>query len=135
MDNVRPLRNEADYDWAVSEVEAYFIDPPAPGSAEAERFDLLCDLIDAYDARHYPLPEADPIDIILAFMNEHGWRVKDLGAVVGQKSKASEVLSRKRPLSLAMIQKITEAWGLSADLLIKPYHLEAGDGTKLRKAG
>lgn len=135
MDNIRPLRSDADYDWAVAEVEAYFIDPLEPGTPAAERFDLLCDLIDAYDARHFPMPEADPIEILSAFMRENGWKTKDLSEVIGQKSKASEVLNRKRPLSLAMIQKITQAWRISADLLVKPYRLDKDDGLLMRKAG
>jgi HTH-type transcriptional regulator/antitoxin HigA len=135
MDNVRPLRNEADYDWAVAEVEAYFIDPPVPGTPDAERFDLLCDLIDAYDAKYHPLPDADPIDILLSFMQDRGWKTKDLAEIIGQKSKASEVLNRRRPLSLAMIQKIASAWGISADLLVKPYHLEPDNSSRLRPTG
>jgi HTH-type transcriptional regulator / antitoxin HigA len=56
MKNIRPLGNEADYDRAIAEVEVYFIDPPEPGTPDAERFDLLCDLIDAYDAKHCRTP-------------------------------------------------------------------------------
>lgn len=127
MDNVRSLKTEADYDWAIAEVDAYFVNPPQPGTPDGNRFDLLCDLIDAYDARHYPLPDADPIAVIEAHMAEHGLKKKDLGDVIGQKSKATEILKKKRPLSLAMIQNISSKWGISAEYLIKPYHLASRD--------
>ena len=60
MDNIRAIRNEADYDWALSEIERYFLNEPEPGKPEAERFEVLAALIEAYEARHWPIEPADP---------------------------------------------------------------------------
>lgn len=135
MDNIRPIRNEADYLWAVAEVDRYFDSPPRPGTSDADRFDLLSDLIEAFDIKHYPLPDADPIEIIKAHMEENSLRTLDLAHVIGQKSKASEILNRRRPLSLAMIQRISAAWDIPGDLLIKQYPLADVVQNGMRKAG
>ncbi|WP_137131219.1 XRE family transcriptional regulator [Rhizobium sp. FY34] len=127
MNDIRPLRTLEDYDWAVCEVEKYFVSPPGPDTQEQDRFDILCDLIDAYDNKHHPLPEADPIDVIAAYMQEHGLKRRDLADIIGSKARATEVLERIRPLSLSMIQKIAASWIIPADLLIRPYHIDRQD--------
>lgn len=124
MNDIRPLRTLEDYKWAVCEVERYFVSPPSPHTQEQDRFDILCDLIDAYDNKHHPLPDADPIDVIVAYMQEHGLKRRDLADIIGSKARATEVLDRIRPLSLAMIQKIAASWTIPADCLIQPYHIE-----------
>jgi HTH-type transcriptional regulator/antitoxin HigA len=58
--DVRPIRTEADYDWALAEIEPYFVNPPSVGTAEAERFDVLAALIEAYEAHHWPIEPPDP---------------------------------------------------------------------------
>lgn len=123
MENIRPIRTEADYDWALAEIAPYFDDVPAQGTAEADRFDVLADLIAAYETKNHPIEPLSPIDLIATFMEDQGLEQRDLARVVGSASRASEFLNRKRPLTLAAIQKIHEAWRLPADLLIQPYHL------------
>ena len=60
MKNIRAIRTEADYDWALAEIEQYFLKEPEPGTAAAERFDVLAALIEAYEAKHWPIEPADP---------------------------------------------------------------------------
>jgi HTH-type transcriptional regulator/antitoxin HigA len=61
MDNIRPILTEADYDWAIAEITRYFDNEPVPGMPEADRFDVLAELIEAYEAKHYPVAETDPV--------------------------------------------------------------------------
>ena len=123
MDNVRPLRTEADYEWALAEIERYFDHLPDPGSSEGDRFDVLTDLVAAYEARHWPIDDLDAIDFLDGFMQNRGYGRADLAIVLGSVSRASEIMLRRRPLTLAMIQKLTQAWHVPADALIRPYRL------------
>lgn len=131
MENVKPIRNDEDLAWALSEVEVYFDNLPEPGTDECDRFDLLTDLIEAYEAKHHPLPDVDPIEFLDGWMSNNGLRRADLGAVIGQKSKATEVMQRIRPLSLAMILKIKAAWGVPVDALVKGYALHKRPARKM----
>ncbi len=130
MENIRPLKTEADYEWALVEVEAYFDHLPEPGSPDADRFDVLTELIGAYEAKHWPIEEIDPIEFLDGFMQNHGYSRSDLAAVLGSMSRASEIMLRRRPLTLAMIQKLARDWDVPAEVLIKPYHLDP-PGSKL----
>ncbi len=122
--DIRPIRTEEDYDWALAEISAYFDVIPEKGTADADRFDVLTDLISSYEAKHYPMEAPNPIEFISTFMEEKGLQQGDLATVVGSASRASEFLNRKRPLTLAAVQKIHKAWNLQAGTLIQPYHLE-----------
>ena len=122
--DIRPLRTEQDYDWALAEIERYFIDEPAIGIPESDRFDVLSDLIAAYEAKHWPIEPLDPIDAIKFRMESKGLAQSDLARVLGSRSRASEILARKRPLSLPMIQALHREWDIPADALLAPYHVE-----------
>lgn len=123
--DVRPIRNEADYDWALAEIEQYFLNEPAPGTPEADRFEVLADLIESYEGRHWPIGPADPIEVIRYRMEMGGFQTKDLAEVLGSKSRASEILNRKRAITLDMARKLHDAWGIPAEVLIRPYRLDA----------
>ena len=125
MMDIRPLRTEADYDWALAEIAPYFETEPAQGSPEADRFDVLADLIAAYEARHWPIPAGDPVEAIRYRMELGGFQSKDLGKILGSKSRASEILNRKRPLTLEMVAALNREWGIPAELLVQPYRLDA----------
>ena len=122
---LRAIRTNVDLDCALAEVEQYFDAPPAPGTDEADRFDILTDLIEAYESRAYPIEALDPIETLKVFMDIQKKRQSDLAELVGGKSRASEIMNRKRPLTLRMIQKINSSWKIPAASLIAPYHLEA----------
>lgn len=122
--DLKPIRSDADLDWALAEVEQYFDEPPASGTQEADRFDLLTDLIEAYENREYPIEGPDPVEVLRSYMSIRGHRQADLAVIVGGKSRASELMNRKRHLTLSMIQKIHKEWKIPADSLITPYHLD-----------
>lgn len=97
MNNIRPIRNETDYDWALAEIEPYFDNEPMPGTLEADRFDVLATLIEAYEATHWSIDPPDPVDAIRAALEGRGLRAADLGRVLGSTPRASEILNRRRP--------------------------------------
>ena len=125
MKNIRAIRTEADYDWALAEIEQYFLKEPEPGTPAAERFDVLAALIEAYEAKHWPIEPADPIEAIRYRMEVSGLKQTDLAELLGSASRASEILNRKRPLTTEMVYRISRKWNIPADSLVRPYHLEA----------
>ena len=120
---IRAIRSEADYDWALSEIEPYFDSEPARGTPEAERFDVLAALIEAYEMREHPVEAPDPIEAIRSVMADRELGQSDLAALLGSRSRASEILARKRRLSVEAIRRISTGWGLPADVLVRPYEL------------
>ncbi|PTQ69270.1 HTH-type transcriptional regulator/antitoxin HigA [Celeribacter persicus] len=124
MDNIRPIRTEEDLTWALAEIEPYFVTPPAPGTPDADRFDVLTDLIESYEDRHHSIQAPDPVEALQFYMEETHKNITELGRVLGSRPRASEVMSRKRRLSLDMIRKIHTAWKIPSDTLIQPYHLD-----------
>lgn len=123
--DIRPIRTEADYVWALAEITRYFDNQPAPGTPEGDRFDVLADLVEAYENRHYPIEAPDSIEAVRFVMQQSGRTQSDLAALLGSRSRASETLNRKRPLTLEMIQKISREWHIPADILVAPYRLDA----------
>src|SRR5688500_11383291 len=93
---VRPLRSKADYEAALDAIEAYFDDEPKPGTAEADRFDLLALVIEDYENKRWPIEPPDPVDAIRYRMETGGFTQADLGRVIGSRQRASDILSRKR---------------------------------------
>lgn len=122
--DIRPIKTEADYDWALQEIARYFEAEPEPGTPEADRFDVLSDLIAAYEERQYPLPQPDPVAVIRHVMEQRGGQA-GLATLLGSRSRASEVLNRKRPLTLEMIRLLQKEWQIPAELLVAPYQLVA----------
>lgn len=123
--DIRPIRTQEDLDWALAEIEPYFDAPPAHGTPEADRFDVLADLIEAYEDRHFPIREVEPIEFLRAHMELTGRSQADLAKLLGSRSRASEVLNRRRSLTVEMVYKLNREWGIPADALVAPYHLAA----------
>jgi HTH-type transcriptional regulator/antitoxin HigA len=123
--DIKPIRTEDDYDWALAEIAQYFDHVPAPGTADADRFDVLSDLIAAYEARHWPIEPPDPVEAIKYRMEIGNFQTRDLALVLGSRSRASEVLGRKRAISMEMARRLHDAWGIPAEVLIRPYRLDA----------
>ena len=118
--DVRPLRNEADYDWALAEIAQYFEEEPASGTAGADRFDVLAALIAEYEARHWPIEPADPVAAIRARMEQVGYTQADLARLLGSRSRASEILAGRRGLTIEQARRLHEAWRIPAEALIQP---------------
>ena len=115
---IKPIRTETDYDAALRAIEKCFDHPPRKETPEADRFDVLATLIEAYERKRWPIDPPSPVDAILYRMETAGFTQGDLARLLGSRSRASEVLSRKRPLTLAMIRKLSREWNIPADCLI-----------------
>lgn len=131
----RPLRTKADHAAALAEIERYFDREPAKGSPEADRFDLLALLIEAYEDRHHPIGPPHPIEMIRHRMRTAGYTQADLAALLGSRARASEVLGLTRRLTLPMIWKLSRAWKIPAEALIRPYRLAGERRPASRSAG
>lgn len=94
------------------------------GTPEGDWLDILVTLVEVYEKDRYELPPPDPIDALEYFMESRGWTRKDLEPYIGSRGRVSEILARKRPLTLAMIRRLEEATGIPAAILILPYPTE-----------
>jgi HTH-type transcriptional regulator/antitoxin HigA len=119
--NIKPIKSEADYKLALKRLEEVF-DAPI-GTLESDEADILGLLIDEYEKIHYPIEAPDPIEAIKIRMEELQLKQVDLVDVIGSKSRVSEVLNRKRKLTIEMIRNLTKRLNLSSDLLITDYQL------------
>jgi len=115
---IRPLRDEADYEAALAEFETYFDREPEPGSPQGDRFELLGMVIAKYEDEHHPITGSDPVEVIKLVMEGRGYGQSDLAKLLGSRSRASEVLNRRRDLTLDQIRRLHAEWGVPADALI-----------------
>jgi len=120
---VRPIRSKRDYDVALKEVERLW--GAKAGTRDGDRLDVPARLIDAYEAKHFPMDPPDPIDAIKFRMEQQGLTRRDLEEIIGPRTRIAEVLTRKRGLSIAMIRRLHERLGVSADVLIRPSRKDA----------
>jgi HTH-type transcriptional regulator/antitoxin HigA len=123
MTEVRPLRSEADYDEALEAIGAFFESEPPPGSPEADRFDLLALVIDDYERKHWAIDPPDAPDLLRAQMQRKGLEESDLAELLGSTARVSEVLDRRRYLTLEQAWKLHTQWRLPTEALIRPYQL------------
>lgn len=121
---IRPIRNEADYDEALAEIDRLM--GATPGTPESDKLEILVTLVERYESEHWAIEAPDPIAAIHHVMEARGLRQKDLAALIGSQPHASEVLRRRRPLSLAMIRVLSREWSLPADVLVREYELATG---------
>jgi HTH-type transcriptional regulator/antitoxin HigA len=117
--DVRPIRTEQQNEAALREIERLWGAPA--GSPEGDRLEVLAMLVEDYERRAYPIPDADPVDILRFAIEDMGRSQKELGELLGSQSRASEILSRKRRLTVEMIARIGAAWHLPVAALMKPY--------------
>jgi HTH-type transcriptional regulator/antitoxin HigA len=135
--DVRPIRDEEGLRWALAEIASYFDREPTPGTVEADRFEILSVLIRDYESRAWPIENADPIEILQFAIEDMGRSQTELARILGSRSRAAEILGRKRALTIPMIHKISEEWHIPRELLARPYKLEAtaaGSQSRKRKA-
>jgi HTH-type transcriptional regulator/antitoxin HigA len=116
---IRPIRTEADYGAALTEAASLMA--AEAGTPEGDRLDVLATLIEAYEAAHYPVDGPDPIAAIQFMMEQKGLDRRDLEPAIGGRGRVSEILNRKRPLTLPMIRALSVLLELPADVLIKDY--------------
>jgi len=123
--SVRTLLDEAEYEQALKAVRPYFDNEPEEGSVEAAHFDALVLLIEEYEARHYPIPTASPVEVLKAVMEANSYTRADLVAVLGSKSRAADPLNGRREINLDQIRKISRAWHIPAGALVGEIASEA----------
>jgi HTH-type transcriptional regulator/antitoxin HigA len=119
---LKPIKTERDYRAALKLAEALWDAPE--GSAEADRLDVLTLLIQAYEAKHHPVRDPDPVDFLLYVMEQRGLSRKDLEPYIGSRARVAEVLNRIRPLTLEMIRRLSEGLGLPAEVLVQRYEVK-----------
>ena len=115
---LKPIRTKRDYEAALKEVERLW--GAKAGTADGDRLDVLATLIEAYEAEHFPMDPPDPIEAIKFRMEQQGLTRRDLEEIIGTRTRIAEVLNRRRGLSIAMIRRLHERLGISAEVLIRP---------------
>jgi HTH-type transcriptional regulator/antitoxin HigA len=117
MSEIKPIRSEADYEAALTEVERLW--GARSGTPEGDRLDVLATLIDAYESEHHPMDPPDPIEAIKFRMEQQGLSRKDLEGILGTRTRIAEVLNRRRGLSIKMIRRLHDKLEISAEVLIR----------------
>ena len=123
--DIRPIRTDEDHRAALAAIEACWDAPE--GTEEGDKLDVLVALVEIYEAKRWPIEideSFDPIDVLHYVIEELGHTQAGLAELLGSRSRASEVLSRRRALTVDMIHKISEAWKIPANLLVRPYKIE-----------
>ncbi len=116
--DIRPIKTEADYEWALAEIEE-LLDVEF-GTPASDRLDVLVTLVEVYEDEHYSIPLPDPIEMIRYYMESRGLTRRDLEPYIGTRARVSEILNKKRPLTLNMIRKLHTGLGISGDVLLQP---------------
>ncbi len=115
---IKPIRSEADYEAALREIERLW--DAREGTPEGDRLDVLATLVEAYEQKHFPMDAPDPIEAIRFRLEQQGLDHRALVGVIGGRSRVYEIMKRKRALSLAMIRRLHERFGIPAEVLIRP---------------
>lgn len=118
---IKPIKCDADYDAALTAIDGLM--GAAPDTPEGDELEVLVTLVEAYEAERWPIEAPDPISAIEHVMEARGLRQSDLAALIGSQPRASEVLNRRRPLTLAMIRALSGKWNLPAEVLVREYDL------------
>ena len=121
--DIRPIKTDADYRAALNDIENLMM--AQPDTAEGEKLDILVTLVEAYEAKHFPMDLPDPVEAIKFEMERKGLTVKDLEPMIGKSNRVYEILNHKRSLTLKMIWKLHEGLGIPTESLIKPPQVRA----------
>jgi HTH-type transcriptional regulator / antitoxin HigA len=122
---IRPIRNDKDHRAALAEIDACW--GADEGTEQGDKLDVLLALVDIYEAKRWPIEtdeSFDPIDVLNYAIEELGHTQAELAELLDSRSRASEILSRRRALTVEMVHKISETWKIPADLLVRPYRVE-----------
>ncbi|SMG60304.1 helix-turn-helix domain-containing protein [Cedecea sp. NFIX57] len=116
--NIKPVRTEQDYEEALRAVSPLFDNEPEPGSPEGDFFEIMCLLIEEYEKKHYPIDPPEPVEAIKFRMDQMGLTVRDLEPAIGQSNRVYEVLNGKRNLTLPMIRRLHNQFGIPLKSLV-----------------
>ncbi|MCY4238671.1 MAG: transcriptional regulator [Rhodospirillaceae bacterium] len=119
---VRVVNTQENYDWAVEQIEAHW--DAKPGSDEFEYLMVLSEQVDRYEAAQFPVEGADPVDAILFHLDQNSLTQTDLADLLKSRSRASEILGRKKDLSITQVRILHTSWNLPAEVLIRPVRSE-----------
>ena len=119
MRNIKPIHTEKDYNQALTRIDEIF--DAKPGTIHADELEILSLLVDNYEEEHFPIDLPDPIEVLRFKMDQLGLKQKDLVKTIGFKGRVSDILSKKRKLSLPMIRRISSKLSIPASLLVKEY--------------
>ncbi len=120
--DIKPIKTESDYEATLVEIEALF--DARPESEQADRLEILVTLVEKYEADHHPIPAPEPIAAIEYYMDSRGLTRKDLEPLLGTRARVSEIMNRKRPLTLSMIRRLNRDLGIPAEILIRSYAVD-----------
>ena len=115
---IKFIRSNADYELSLREIQRLW--GAKEGTADGDRLDVLATLVDAYEQKHFPIDAPEPIEAIRFRLEQQGLDERALVGVIGGRSRVYEVMQRKRPLSLDMIRRLNERFGIPAEVLIRP---------------
>jgi HTH-type transcriptional regulator / antitoxin HigA len=121
---LRPIKTDIDYKEALQEIERLF--NATPGTPEYDRLDILATLVDAYETLQFPISLPDPIAAIEYYMESRCWPQRDLERCLGGRTRTAEILSRKRSLTLDMIQRLNQHLGIPFEILVQSYSISQG---------
>lgn len=119
--NITPIRTEHDYEAAMERIDELWGAPV--GSQDGDELEVLATLVEAYEAKHYPIAPPDPVEAIKFRMEQQGLTPEDMVAYLGHRSRVTEILNRKRKLTLGMIRKLSDGLKIPLDSLISDYNL------------
>lgn len=114
--DIHPIRNDRDHKRALRQIEKLW--GARAGTPKADELEVWVTLVDAYEAKHHPIDPPDPVDAILFRLEQEGKTRSDLEKVIGSRARVSEILNRRRPLTIRMITRLRGEFGISADVLI-----------------
>lgn len=118
---IKPIRTKKDYEAALKEIERLF--DAASGTREGDLLEVLATLVEAYEEKHHPIAPPNPIDAIRYYMESRGLTRGDMEQYIGSRARVSEVLNRKRALTMEMIRNLHKGLGIPAEVLIQPYRI------------
>ena len=123
--DVKPIKTEVDYESTLEEIDRLF--DSEPGTPDGDKLEVLVTLVEAYEAKYHKIPLPDPIEAIEHYMESRGLTRQDLIPYLGSAPRVSEILNRKRSLSLRMIRNLEAAFGIPASILVQKYDLDIAE--------
>ena len=119
LEIIRPIKSEADYDSTLPVIDNLM--GASANTPESDELEILVTLVEAYEAKHWPMEPPEPIAVIEHVMDARGFGQNDFAELIGSQPRASEVLNRRRPLTLSMIRALSAKWNVPADILVCEY--------------
>ena len=123
--DLRTLRSEQDYNDAL--LQAKLLWDSKPDTPDFEKLNILTLLIEDYEKRTYPIDPPDPVEFIMQVMEDRGLTRKDMEPMIGPRGRVSDILTKKRPLTLDMIRRLSDQLQIPVEVLVRPYHVRSAD--------